>query len=173
MILGLIGKKHCGKDSFYCACLELYVERRIISVPYRLAFADAVKKELCKNLNISTEELNTHKEKYRLQMQELGATQRAKDPDYWIKQIRAPKGWAKDGFIIFTDCRFLNEAEFIRKLGGKLIRIRRDVSDKTEDKHISETELEKIVYHNIIHNNTTLLRYKMEVLDILRQYDIP
>ena len=34
-IIGLVGKKHSGKDSFYANCLELYLSGEIKLLPYR------------------------------------------------------------------------------------------------------------------------------------------
>jgi phosphomevalonate kinase len=171
-ILGIVGKRGSGKDTFYCCCAELYIDRRIGYMPYRVAFADKLKEEIAQRHNITVLELSKNKEKYRKELQEYGVAMREKDPEYWIKQVRAPKGWAKDGFVIFTDVRFENEASYIKSVGGKVIRLRRDKTDTLGDGHISEIELEKIVVDNILHNNDSILRFKFEVLDLLKQYGI-
>ena len=56
--------------------------------------------------------------------------------DFWIEQI----DWQPDcDVLIFTDCRFENEAEAIRDRGGEVWRINRPST--TEGGHISEKAL--------------------------------
>jgi hypothetical protein len=176
-IIGLIGKKHSGKDMFYNLCIELYLERKISLPSKRFAFADAVKDEYCMNKNISRLELNRDKELHRVGLQELGTNRRKDTPNYWVKKIgdelllfnKYPYRFFSDHLIIVTDCRFQNEATFIQELGGKLIRIRRDETDSSNDTHISETELENIPYDYPLRNEGKKDLYKMQILDTLKQ----
>ena len=57
-------------------------------------------------------------------------------PDFWVEQIE----WQPEcDVLIFTDCRFENEAEAIRERGGEVWRINR--SSTREGGHISEKAL--------------------------------
>ena len=71
--------------------------------------------------------------------------------------------------VIITDVRFLNEAAFIHKLNGKLIRITRPSTDNDIDKHVSETELTLIDYDYPLSNYGSNDLYKHQILDTLKQ----
>lgn len=181
-IVGLVGKKGVGKDLFYLCCLELYIERKLTLPPVRFAFADALKKEVAVKHKVSIEELNQRKAEFRKELQDTGLARRKEDEDYWIGRV----AWSMLNFdrkmfgqlhiphlVIVTDVRFQNEAEWItNNLRGKLIRIRRsDLEEDFEDKHESETELEKIKYDNVIINEGKgrINLYKNQILDTLKQ----
>ena len=57
--------------------------------------------------------------------------------------------------FIIPDVRFQNEADWIRKQGGYLIYIDRDVEDIKENAHVSEKGLPGHHFHVIVHNNGT------------------
>lgn len=58
----------------------------------------------------------------------VGMTLRAIDPDFWLRiacaRIEAARAEGKP--VVVTDCRFANEAEAFRTLGGFLLRLERD-----------------------------------------------
>ena len=57
--------------------------------------------------------------------------------------------------VVITDCRFENEANFIKKLGGRVILVVRD-SQTMYSNHPSETTILKLNFDLIIHNYSTL-----------------
>ena len=57
--------------------------------------------------------------------------------------------------LIIPDVRFFNEAEFIRKHHGTVVRITR-MYDDTNDRHPSETELDDYKFDYVIQNDGTL-----------------
>lgn len=62
----------------------------------------------------------------------------------------------EQGFdVCVSDLRFLNEAKFVRDLGGQVWRVFRPGTD-VGDKHKSETELDQIQPDRVIYNNGTL-----------------
>lgn len=63
------------------------------------------------------------------------------DADFWLNMAIAEAD-SIDGPVVFTDCRFPNEAQAIRDRGGLLVRIHRDV-DPVQG-HSSETALDKV-----------------------------
>lgn len=73
--------------------------------------------------------------------------------DFWVDYAldSAPDG-AK---IVFADCRFPNEADAIRRLGGKIIRVNRD-GVSAVNAHVSETALDDYAFDVTIENNGTV-----------------
>ena len=81
----------------------------------------------------------------RALMQNYGTDVRRKDdPNYWVKQWEYAYADLHPTDVVVDDVRFLNEAEAIRKMGGKIIRIvRSDIQNGGS--HVSETEQDQIV----------------------------
>lgn len=177
-IIGLVGKKHSGKDTFYANCLELFLNGDITLQPKRFAFADSLKEVVSMELGISVSEINKNKPLYRTKLQEIGVAKRQLDKEFWInelakKLLRYELHEAKvPSLVIITDVRFLNEAEFLHKLKAKLIRITRPSTDNDIDKHISETELELINYDYPLENRGSNNLYKHQILDTLKQLNL-
>jgi len=65
--------------------------------------------------------------------------------------------WAGEyiGYVI-TDVRFPNEAEYIRKQGGQIWRVRRTMTDEHGDSHTSEVLVDGIEADHTIQNDGTL-----------------
>lgn len=91
---------------------------------------------------------------------------RSQDPDYWttLNEQSLPKS----GLFVFTDVRFPNEAEMIKRVGGSLFRIERE-SIKTNG-HISESYWPKFEYVAAIPNNGTREDFHAAVLDVMGLY---
>lgn len=170
MIIGLIGKKQSGKDSIFNCLFTLWNERRINLRPYRLAFADEVYKEVAAEKGIEVaklRELRNTEPEIRKALQEHGSNKRKLDPFYWISKLVPLADDSK--LQIITDCRFKNEAEWIIMRGGKLCRVRREISDSSDDNHESEKELEGIrSYSYIINNDYSKERLKFMALDMIK-----
>lgn len=165
-MIGITGKAGSGKDTFYKEVLAPLGYKRI-------AFADPVKScamffyhpivvgLFAGRINIGDfkfqetfkEVANAHyeyfgetkSEKVRRQLQEIGTDIGRKiDPNIWVD---IAIGYAENfPLAAFTDVRFPNEAEAIRKNGGKIIKIVRDTSilSKQAMQHPSETHIEEI-----------------------------
>jgi DNA-directed RNA polymerase subunit H (RpoH/RPB5) len=170
MLLGLVGKKQSGKDTVFNWLLHLWNDRRIVNRPHRLAFADEVYNEVAKSLGISVAQLRLNKNAdpaIRKLLQNHGTEMRAKDSIYWIAKIVTQIDDTK--LQVITDCRFRNEADWILSRGGKLVRIRRESSDNSEDTHASETELEGIrELSYVINNDFSQERLKHLVYDMIK-----
>lgn len=72
--------------------------------------------------------------------------------------------------IIISDCRFPNEAEFIRNIGGVVIEITRDDANEggTEhSEHISEQKLPRDLVDYVIENNGTKDELFKKVNDLI------
>jgi hypothetical protein len=82
-------------------------------------------------------------EPFRALLQEWGTDfRRTEDPEYWIKKWRAAvaRVHAGEGPVVATDCRFPNEAQSVKALGGYVVRIERP-GHQTDKTHISETAM--------------------------------
>ena len=73
--------------------------------------------------------------------------------NFWVDQaIKRAEDGAR---IVFADCRFPNEADAIKKLGGKMVRVYRD-GVQAANAHISETALDDYTFDVLIVNNDSL-----------------
>jgi hypothetical protein len=107
--IGLIGLAGSGKDTAAKALIKLGY--------YRIAFADELK-ELAFEFGWNGEK----DEDGRRLLQELGMIGRRYSPNVWIKHVAwriVPNGPP----IVFTDVRFQNEADYVRSIGGMIVRI--------------------------------------------------
>lgn len=168
-VIGLTGKKRSGKDT---VCHILKNHYGIV----RIAFADALKKELAEKLGHTVEFIEEHKEAFRLGLQWYGSEYRRGlfEDDYWIKQAEVKfnrvVNWVPEftgtepDAVVFTDCRFPNEAALIKRLGGKLWRVRRDAVEQSGDAHASEHALDGVKVDREILNNGTVEELRGVVL---------
>ena len=71
--------------------------------------------------------------------------------------------------IIFSDIRFQDELDYIKKIGGKIIRLTRDsIQDNQFSNHISEKNINQLnnVDYEISNNETLLLLFKKITLTV-------
>ena len=166
-LLGLIGKKQSGKDSF---ASRLVSEHGFT----RLAFADPLK-DIALELNpIMDTDVVVGERIYLVDLIDLYGWDEAKETfpevrellqrlgvsvrnhvseNVWIQAL-AEKAYRTPGPVVVSDCRFLNEARWIRGQGGETVRIIRPGQDNA-DRHISETELDAwVAEHRVINDGT-------------------
>lgn len=163
-IVGLTGKKRSGKDTVF----------QLMETPgtVRAAFADNLKREIAKITGLSVAEVEHNKESLRLLLQAWGADFRRQfyGEDYWVKAMEADLfklEVAGNQWTIITDVRFPNEAQFLKDVGGTIVRVQRDTD--TIDSHSSETAMDEYEVDYTINNNGTLDDLKNEV-EKLRQW---
>ncbi|MGZ0151862.1 deoxynucleotide monophosphate kinase family protein [Kribbella sp. WER1] len=170
MLIGLIGKKQSGKDTFARALAKYDV--------HRFAFADPLREALLgfdPNIVINQDEYGwfldenwclpygapftlrlshlvsamgwdgaKNLREVRRAMQNFGVGIRELDPDFWLN-ITATKVYqarfAEGKDVVITDVRFENEAEWVKEAGGILVRITRP-GLVSDDTHESETALD-------------------------------
>lgn len=168
IIIGLLGKKRSGKST--CA---KYIKENFAFENF--AFATGVKIESMKRYSLRKSQMEVYKDTIdhrwgktpRDIFKEIGMDYRKHDPDYWIKylQNRIARKLTSNchAKFVISDVRFQNEADFIQKHGGYLIRVVRPdlVSD---DNHISEIEGDSIEVDIEIHNDSTIQNL-VQVLD--------
>lgn len=163
MIIGLIGKKESGKDTF-CQIVSQLGTHHV----HRLAFADALKAELAQRLNITVEFINANKQIFRTALQWYGTEYCCNliGKDYWIKRLAE---FEPDKLNIVTDVRFLNEADYLRKKGAVMVQIVRDRRWWNPDQHISETEMDGYLPDYVVNNSGSLTQFCDEVTRLLPQ----
>jgi phosphomevalonate kinase len=164
-IIGISGKKKSGKDT-----VATLLAARIGKSAVRYHFADALKQEVALMYGVTVDYLESHKDNFRLILQGHGTDYRRQlyGHDYWIRKMdAAAEQFQRVGkqVLIIPDVRFLNEAEWVRKQGGSVIRINRWYDDTT-DKHPSEVELDNYKFDHVIENNGTLKELLTKVLEI-------
>lgn len=142
------GKQYSGKDTAAKIMLESLTDYK------RCAMGDIIKITYGKEHNLTYDEIEANKPKYRTGLIELGNWGREQDPDYWMKKILE-----EDGNIIVTDVRVPHEYEIFKNAGAISIRI--EASRETRaargqlvgENDITETGLDNIKDWDFIINN--------------------
>lgn len=157
----MVGRARVGKDT---------VANRLVGrFGYqRLAFADEVRELALKanpyvgryfRLADLVEECGWDEAKVlfpdvRRTLQELGETMRRLDPDHWIRAVDRQISRTNSPIVV-TDCRYPNEAAFLRdRHGFTLVKVTRPGVEKLE--HPSEQGPDRIVTTLTIANSGTL-----------------
>lgn len=164
-LVGLVGLKQSGKDSFASRLVSMHGYRR-------LAFADALKAAAYRTNPLIGDRLRlapfvdlvgweaakSSKPEVRRFLQEFGVAMRENvHPDVWVAIVRAEAAallYARTPVVI-TDVRFPNEIEAIRELGGVIARIDRP-GQADSDGHISEHAWRSVDPEFEIHNDGSL-----------------
>lgn len=161
MIVGFVGKARSGKDT----AANYLVEKHGFT---RIAFADPIK-EAAKHIFGWTDRhvYGDLKEvvcpywgftpRWALQFMGTEMFRNMIRDDFWIHRANKTiidnpgKDW------VFSDVRFLNEAEYINKVGFA-IKILRDGAEASGgiDGHQSEMEIDLIATSSVVHNDKTI-----------------
>lgn len=177
MIIGLSGYAQSGKDTVAeLLCLNYEYERR--------AFADPMREALLR-LNPKVDSLvhvadlvedygweiaKKYPEVRRL-LQRLGTDVGRKmlGEDVWVKM--AMRDLRQDDRIVISDVRFPNEADAIKKLGGKVWRINRK-NHSAVNTHASELAMDNYLFDHVIYNAGTLDDLSDEVFMTAKMYKL-
>lgn len=89
-------------------------------------------------------------------------------PSYWLDALSAQLRHVEKALV--PDCRFLNEAERIRSLGGKVVRVERPELGENTDAHSSERELSMISVDHIV-TNRTLSQLQRQAFLLVERYE--
>ncbi len=92
-------------------------------------------------------------------------------PDLWVElwstAVQQAIKQNPDAIIVCDDCRFNNEAEIVKSIGGMVVKISTDKSsdriDTSRASHISENGISFDFVDFIIENNDTLDHYKNQL----------
>lgn len=172
-LIGLIGKKGSGKDTF-AGFLRAHGGYA------RVAFADPLKEvalgidpwvgavgQPAERLSSIVNSVGWDSAKalpeVRHLLQNLGVAIRNLDAGFWLgRGMATASAYRKDQGrpTVFTDVRFKNEAKAIERAGGRLIRVVRPGIDST-DSHVSETELDDYPVSFVVRNTTDLTMLDM------------
>ncbi len=160
MIIGISAKIGCGKTTLTNMFLKKYPKY------IKKSFANILKEECAYRYDYSGEwnytedgkaQIVNHKKLPRENMTVRDILQwhgtdfrRKQDPDYWMKRMDLL--FLYPLFIIIDDCRFKNEADFVKKRSGRMIRINpyREWIPGKYAKHKSETDLDEYKRFDLI-----------------------
>ena len=160
------GKQYSGKDTAAKILMQAMPEFK------RCAMGDIIKLEYGKQNNLTYEEIEADKSKYRQGLIDLGNWGRSQSPDYWIQKIIA-----QDGCIVVTDVRIKHEYNVFKKAGAISIRIEadRNIREKRGGKLIGEDDVTEIDLDNvsdwdfIVDNNSDYETLKANILKIVEK----
>ena len=160
------GKQYSGKDTAAKILMEEMPDFK------RCAMGDIIKIEYGRMNNLSFEEIEANKPKYRQGLIDLGNWGRSQSPDYWIQKIIEQKG-----NIVVTDVRIKHEYEVFKKAGAISIRINanRELREFRGGKlvgedDVTEVDLDDITdWDYIIDNNNDYESLKTQMLVIINK----
>ena len=165
MLIGLTGQKRSGKDTF------AYIVESLIPNVKKISFAHPMKEIAKIMFNLNDQELEEQKETFELdgitprKFLQLFGTEFCRKlfkDDIWVRK-------AFDSFdpkihTIITDVRFDNEAEYIKNLGGLIVKVVRGEEKVAE--HCSEAGVSEQFIDKIILNNGLKSDYENKALDL-------
>lgn len=165
-LVGLMGRKRSGKDSFASALIEDHGFHRV-------AFADALKDALLAfdpllPTMTGAEKLSSVVSSHgwdvakgypsvRRALQDFGVVMREHvDRELWIRAAHRRIVAAPSAHVVVTDVRFPNEVAFIRSQGGTLVYVERPGLPDDGDTHASETSTSSADADVVVWNTGTL-----------------
>ncbi len=158
------GKQYSGKDTAGKILLETLPDYK------RCAMGDIIKYEYGRQHNLTYEEIEANKSKYRAGLIELGNWGRSQSPDYWLDKIINT-----DGNIIVTDVRVPHEYEKFKSAGAISIRIeasrevRAQRGELIGENDITEVGLDNVTdWDYVITNNSDYNSFKNSVLQVIK-----
>ena len=160
------GKQYSGKDTAAKILMDEIPSFK------RCAMGDMIKLEYGRLNNITYEEIEANKPKYRQGLIDLGNWGRKQDQDYWLKKIIEQKG-----NIVVTDVRIKHEYELFKANGAISIRIEtdRDLREQRGGKLIGEDDVTEVDLDDIqdwdyiIDNNKDYETLRKNVLSIVQK----
>jgi phosphomevalonate kinase len=163
LLVGISGKVGSGKTTTADKLAARVEKTKICN------FADPLKQEVSKRFGVALDRLYVQAEKNKPVsdsdpttlgelLQRVGAERRKENPNYWIERMAELVDSLSDvDLIVVGDVRHKNEAEFIAKRGGLLIRLNGDPGGErarsTRDPtHASETDLDDYKDFDLVFN---------------------
>ena len=160
------GKQYSGKDTAAKILMESMPDFK------RCAMGDIIKIEYGRLNNVTFEEIEANKPKYRQGLIDLGNWGRSQSPDYWLEKIIAQKG-----NIVVTDVRIKHEYEVFKAAGAISIRVEasRGIREARGGKLVGENDVTEVDLDDIrdwdfqLDNNKDWETLKKNVLKIVEQ----
>lgn len=120
--------------------------------------------------------INPYDKSLRYMLQTLGTEwgRNLIDDDIWVFDALkyVTENTKTVGQFIFTDIRFVNEALFVRELGGVVIHITREQRDSIDNQsHASEGMLPGNLVDRVVRNNDTLESLQSVANQVYANYD--
>ncbi len=152
ILIAISGKKRSGKNTV----AKLIAQHTPLRCE-EFAFADALKQEVSVACGVDLKFIEDNKDTFRTILQWWGTDFRRvfKGQDYWCKQLLAKMVKSTADVALVTDCRFQDEAECVRRIGGIIIRVE-NPHPATYDSHKSETDLDSYLFDYTISNDAGL-----------------
>ena len=160
------GKQYSGKDTAAKILMDAMPEFR------RFAMGDIIKLEYAKLNNLTFEEIENNKSKYRQGLIDLGNWGRSRSQDYWLEKIIS-----QEGNIVVTDVRIKHEYEVFKAAGAISIRVEasREVRESRGGKLVGEGDVTEVDLDDIqdwdflLDNNKDYETLKQNVLKIVEK----
>jgi hypothetical protein len=186
VIVALSGYARAGKDTFgqvlqveqgfirvsFAAALKglavrldpiLEVEADLDTAPYKARLSDII--DLYGGLE-QAKELPAVRE----YLQRLGSEARETfGKDAWVKAARLDEALAEHGDIVVTDCRFKNEAQAVKDLGGIVVRIERFGVGPVNG-HASEHDLDDWPFDASVSNDSSITALNYAARDLVSRF---
>jgi hypothetical protein len=174
-LIAIAGKKNSGKDT-----VARYIELLTFNPYEQIKFARKLKDMVSLLIGCDPKSLEDYdfKEKLldgwgnlnpRILLQEFGSAGRKMYPEIWVQATLG--GLLPSSNYIISDCRYTNEAEAVKKLGGVVVRVQRNTNN--QDTHSSETGLDDYQdWDMIIDNNGTLPELMEKVRMMCRKLEL-
>jgi hypothetical protein len=184
-IIAFTGKAGCGKDTAANILVDNY---GFTKMSFAASLKDAVSsifswpRDMLEGITQESREWREQKDEWwsnRLSMEitprkilQTWGTDLCRDKfhqDIWIASLEKKLiDLHNNSNIVITDCRFENEAAIIRKLGGKIIHIQRDIDNTQETlKHSSESGLNLTPTDIMVFNKGTLEEFEFAIKCIM------
>jgi dephospho-CoA kinase len=157
MIIGLGYKARAGKDTIADYLVENHGFKKI-------AFADALKRGCMEIFGLDYEQCyGDTKEvvdafwnltpRYILQKVGTECLRNVFDPEIWVKSVE--KRVTDGGRWVIADARFINEAQAVKRWGGLVVRVDRQIAGATGGiaQHASEIEMDNYKEWDAVINN--------------------
>ena len=170
IILGIAGKKQSGKDTF-----ADFVVNHARGIVVKKSLSDPLKDEVAQLLNIPRQRIDNEKAYFRPLLQWYGTEWKRGEfgNDYWIKKLEEKVLLSNAHIIIIPDIRFANEVDWVRHMGGTIIKIER-LNAVEADSHISENGINNIVPDITIKANSgDLEALKLKAIWLIDQIQEP
>ena len=149
LLIGVTGRAEAGKTTTSKAILREAAKKNLRAESFEISsyvMADAVQQGLIRN--VVREDLEPNEVQ---QLVAVGMKRRSENPGHWISLLYDDIMAKKPDVALIPNLRFLDEADFVRSLGGKIIRVKSYVVDGVEfisptrnANHISEVQHHQI-----------------------------
>jgi len=170
IILGIAGKKQSGKDTF-----ADYIIQNARGLVAKMHLSDPLKDEVAQLLSISRQRIDNEKAYFRPLLQWYGTEWKRGQfgNDYWIKKLEEKVLLSNAHIIIIPDIRFANEVDWVRHMGGTVIKMER-LGAVDNDPHVSENQINSFVPDITIKANSgDLETLKLKAIWLIDQIQEP